>query len=113
MLEVYQLSTKWILLTSFPLFIFLILFSNEMLMLFGNEFNNNFALQILTTGVMIQALFGLGSSSLTMSGLQKYNLINGFFALLTNIILNTILIPEFGVTGAAIGTTVSLFLISS
>ena len=112
MLEVYQLSTKWILLTSFPLFIFLILFSNEMLMLFGNEFNNNFALQILTTGVMIQALFGLGSSSLTMSGLQKYNLINGFFALLTNIILNTILIPEFGVTGAAIGTTVSLFLIS-
>ncbi len=113
MLEVFQLSTKWILLTSLPLFIFLILFSNTILMLFGSEFgNNSLALPILTVGIMIQAIFGLGSPSLTMSGFQKYNLINALVALFTNIFLNIILIPEFGLSGAAMGTTIALFFIS-
>ena len=113
MLEVFQLSTKWILLTSLPLFIFLILFSNTILMLFGSEFgNNSLALPILTVGIMIQAVFGLGSPSLTMSGFQKYNLINALVALFTNIFLNIMLIPQFGIAGAAMGTTVALFLIS-
>jgi len=113
MLEVFQLSTKWILLTSLPLFIFLILFSNTILMLFGAEFgNNSLALPILTVGIMIQAIFGLGSPSLTMSGFQKYNLINALVALFTNISLNIMLIPEFGIVGAAMGTTIALFLIS-
>ncbi len=113
MLEVFQLSTKWILLTSLPLFIFLILFSNTILMLFGSEFgNNSLALPILTVGIMIQAVFGLGSPSLTMSGFQKYNLINALVALFTNIFLNIMLIPQFGIAGAAMGTTIALFLIS-
>ncbi len=113
MLEVFQLSTKWILLTSLPLFIFLILFSNTILMLFGSEFGNNaLALPILTVGIMIQAVFGLGSPSLTMSGFQKYNLINALVALFTNIFLNIMLIPQFGIAGAAMGTTIALFLIS-
>ena len=104
MVEVFQLSTKWILLTSLPLFIFLILFSNTILMLFGSEF--------LTVGIMIQAVFGLGSPSLTMSGFQKYNLINALVALFTNIFLNIMLIEQFGIAGAAMGTTIALFLIS-
>ena len=113
MLEVFQLSTKWILLTSLPLFIFLILFSNTILMLFGSEFgNNSLALPVLTVGIMIQAVFGLGSPSLTMSGFQKYNLINALVALFTNIFLNIMLIPQFGIAGAAMGTTIALFLIS-
>ena len=113
MLEVFQLSTKWILLTRLPLFIFLILFSNTILMLFGSEFgNNSLALPILTVGIMIQAVFGLGSPSLTMSGFQKYNLINALVALFTNIFLNIMLIPQFGIAGAAMGTTIALFLIS-
>jgi len=113
MLEVFQLSTKWILLTSLPLFIFLILFSNTILMLFGSEFgNDSLALPVLTVGIMIQAVFGLGSPSLTMSGFQKYNLINALVALFTNIFLNIMLIPQFGIAGAAMGTTIALFLIS-
>tara|TARA_B100000427_G_scaffold142558_1_gene118734 strand:- start:333 stop:1859 length:1527 start_codon:yes stop_codon:yes gene_type:complete len=114
MLEVLQLSTKWILLTSLPLFIFLILFSDTMLMLFDFEYKNKdlFALPILTIGIMIQAIFGLGSSSLTMSGFQKYNFINTLVALFTNILLNIILIPDHGIAGAALATTISLLLIS-
>ncbi len=116
MLEVLQLSSKWILLTSLPLFIFLIFFANTILMLFGSEFGDNsnslFALSILATGILIQAIFGLGSPSLTMSGFQKYNFINALVALFINIFLNIMLIPQFGIVGAAIGTTIALFIIS-
>jgi O-antigen/teichoic acid export membrane protein len=112
MTEIYQLSTKWIFVASLPLFIFLMLFSNQMLMLFGNEFDNGLALKILSIGIMIQAFFGLGSSSLTMSGFSNLNLLNVLVALTVNIIMNIILIPQYGIIGAASATTIALFIIS-
>jgi O-antigen/teichoic acid export membrane protein len=121
MTEIYQLSTKWIFVASLPLFIFLMLFSNPMLMLFGSEFDNGLALEILSIGIMIQAFFGLGSSSLTMSGFSNLNLLNVLVALAVNIVLNVILIPQSvvfnipnpnGIIGAASATTIALFIIS-
>ena len=112
MKEIYQLSTKWIFVGCLPLFIFLMLFSNPMLMLFGNEFDNGLALKILSVGIMIQAFFGLGSSSLTMSGFSNINLLNVLAALTINIIMNIILIPQYGIIGAASATTSALFFIS-
>ncbi len=112
MTEIYQLSTKWIFVGCLPLFIFLMLFSNPMLMLFGNEFDNGLALKILSVGIMIQAFFGLGSSSLTMSGFSNINLLNVLAALTINIIMNIILIPQYGIIGAASATTIALFIIS-
>ena len=112
MKEIYQLSTKWIFVASLPLFIFLMLFSNQMLMLFGSEFDNGLALKILTVGIMIQAFFGLGSSSLTMSGFSNLNLLNVLVALAVNIIMNIILIPQYGIVGAALATSIALLIIS-
>ena len=112
MKEIYQLSTKWIFVASLPLFIFLMLFSNPMLMLFGSEFDNGLALKILTVGIMIQAFFGLGSSSLTMSGFSNLNLLNVLVALAVNIIMNIILIPQYGIVGAALATSIALLIIS-
>jgi O-antigen/teichoic acid export membrane protein len=113
MTEIYQLSTKWILLLSLPIFIFLMLFSEPMLMVFGNQFNDFTSLRILATGMMIQTFFGLGSSSLTMSGFSNLNLLNVSIALIVNIILNFILIPQYGILGAAFATTFSLIIISA
>jgi len=69
-------------------------------------------LKILSTGIMIQAFFGLGFSSLTMSGFSNLNLLNVLVALTVNIILNVILIPQYGIIGAASATTIALFIIS-
>jgi O-antigen/teichoic acid export membrane protein len=112
MIEIYQLSTKWILLSSLPIFIFLMLFAEPMLMIFGSEFNDFTSLRILVIGMMVQTFFGLGSSSLTMSGFSRINLLNVSIALITNIVLNFILIPVYGIVGVAFSTTFSLFLIS-
>ncbi len=84
-----------------------------MLLLFGSEFDNALALKILLTGIFIQTIFGLGSSTLSMSGNTSINLINVFIALILNISMNYILIPIYGIVGAALSTAVALFILST
>ena len=112
MKESYQSSSKYILMFSFPVFIFLFVFANPMLLLFGSEFQNADALKILLIGIFIQTIFGLGSSTLSMSGNTKFNLFNVLIALILNISLNYILIPQYGIVGAALATTLALFILS-
>ena len=105
-------STKSILFFSMPVFIFLFIFSQPMLLLFGSEFNNGIALKVLLVGIFCQTIFGLGSSTLTMSGNTSYNLLNVSLALVINVIFNFQLIPALGILGAAISTTLSLIILS-
>ena len=112
MKESYQSSSKYILMFSFPVFIFLFVFANPMLLLFGSEFQNADALKILLIGIFIQTIFGLGSSTLSMSGNTKFNLFNVLIALILNISLNYILIPQYGIVGAALATTLALLILS-
>ena len=112
MKESYQSSSKYILTFSLPVFIFLFVFANPMLLLFGSEFQNAVALKILLTGIFIQTVFGLGSSTLSMSGNTKFNLFNVSIALILNISLNYILIPQYDIVGAALATAIALFILS-
>ena len=113
MKDSYQSSSKYILAFSLPIFIFLFIFSEPMLLVFGTEFQNYFALKVLLLGIFIQTIFGLGSSTLTMSGYTKFNLLNVSIALFLNIISNSILIPLYGLTGAALATSFSLIVLST
>ena len=113
MKDSYQSSSKYILAFSFPIFIFLFIFSEPMLLVFGTEFQNYFALKVLLLGIFIQTIFGLGSSTLTMSGYTKFNLLNVSIALVLNIIFNSILIPLYGLTGAALATSFALIVLST
>ena len=113
MKDSYQSSSKYILAFSLPIFIFLFIFSEPMLLVFGTEFQNYFALKVLLLGIFIQTIFGLGSSTLTMSGYTKFNLLNVSIALVLNIISNSILIPLYGLTGAALATSFALIVLST
>ena len=112
MKESYQSSSKYILTFSLPVFIFLFIFASPMLSLFGSEFQNAVALKILLTGIFVQTIFGLGSSTLSMSGNTTFNLINVSIALILNVALNYILIPQYGIIGAALSTAIALFILS-
>ena len=112
MKESYQSSSKYILTFSLPVFIFLFIFASPMLSLFGSEFQNAVALKILLTGIFVQTIFGLGSSTLSMSGNTTFNLINVSIALILNVTLNYILIPQYGIIGAALSTAIALFILS-
>jgi len=59
---------------------------------------------ILSIGTSIFAIFGVSSTALVVSGYQKLNLVNALTATILNIWLNIILIPKYGIMGAAWAT---------
>ena len=89
--------------------VFLMLFSKPILHIFGNAYEQaNSALLILIFGHFLSSLFGITQVYLNMTKKQvalQYILI---FAVLLNTLLNFLLIPEYGMEGAAIASALSV-----
>lgn len=92
---------------SVPLFIGIIVGSRSLLGLFGSEFQSGSnVLIILAFGRLFIALTGSSGYLMSMSGFQtKAALILGIAAVL-NVVLNVILIPYFGIEGAAVSYSI-------
>lgn len=107
-----QIATRWVFSLVFPTFLILLLFSNQALtLLFGSEYRAaSIALSILACGYLIDALVGRVGSLLNAKGYTKYILYNNIAALTLNLMLNILLIPIYGIIGAAIATATSTIL---
>jgi len=106
--RVVQQSTKLIFWSSFPILLSFLLFPSQILNIFGSEFKAGAtALTILTFGQFVNAISGSVGYILQMTGNQKIfqNII--LVATTINIVLNVILIPKFGIRGAAFASMVS------
>ncbi|RMA93317.1 flippase [Hydrogenothermus marinus] len=107
--KVAQQSTKIVFWTSFPILIIFLIFPKQILDIFGEEFKAGaLALIVLTIGQFVNAVAGSVGYILDMTGNQKFvqNII--FIGALLNIILNYLLIPIFGILGAAIASAISM-----
>ena len=106
--ELSQQIGKWIFILNIPLFFIMFLFPGEVIgILFGKEYviAKN-ALVILSFGSFIATLSVSIPQNLLLSiGKSKLMLFNLLFLSLFNLILSIILIPKFGINGAAISTT--------
>ncbi|ACJ17192.1 Polysaccharide biosynthesis related protein [Thermococcus onnurineus NA1] len=114
MRRVYQILTKWTFLITLPLFSAMLLFPETIISsLFGNRYvPAALALQILSLGFMFHTFLGLNGLSLIVIGDTNANLISNIFAAVFNIVLNIILIPVYGLDGAALATTISYFIVN-
>ncbi len=106
-----QQGTKLIFVLTFPLILIMALGSGIILKLFGEGYDvAKSALLILLIGQTINALCGSVGTYLNMTGkhvaLQKI-LVS---ALAINIVLNYLLIPAYGILGAAIATSASMIV---
>jgi len=110
--RVYQIITKWVFLLTLPLFAIVFLFPEATItFVFSDRYvSASLALQILALGFMFHTLLGLNGMSLTIIGEPNLNLIADSFAAFMNVILNVILIPIYGLEGAALATAVSYFM---
>ena len=80
-------------------------------LLFGSEYKEaELALQILGLGFFIHVLFGLNALTSISLGKPKINLLCLSVALVVNLILDFLLIPEHGIVGASIASFISLIL---
>lgn len=108
--DVLTWTARVILLTALPVAAILILFGNPILgFIFGPEYAAGYvALVILCVGQVINAGAGSVGMLLTMTGHERDAAFGVSIAAGLNVVLNLLLIPQFGMAGAAVATAASL-----
>jgi O-antigen/teichoic acid export membrane protein len=104
-------STRLISLFALVMTLGLIAFRYSILQLFGAEFiQGQTALIILSIGYLVNALTGSVGLLLNMTRHAKFSAATGAFAVSINVCLNYLLIPKWGLNGAATATATSMIL---
>lgn len=107
--KVIDQSTKLILFGSITLAFLVVALSSFLLDIFGSEFSiGQWALIVLVIGQVVNAMTGSVTLLLNMSGKQGVLRNVALIALLIQVLLSFVLIPPFGILGAAISSTISL-----
>ena len=89
--------------------IILFLFDENILRLFGEEFQSEtIALHLLILGIMINAFFGATGFFLNMTNHEKEFFVIMFLAAFVNIIFNILLIPSYKAIGAALSSLLTI-----
>jgi len=111
--EVFKVVTKWIWACSIILFVFFFFLGKPILAIFGKDFSNGWVVFILLSFFyLINSACGSNGFLLQMVGKQYIELTNCIFVMIMNIILNIVLIPMFGIKGAALATGISMIVIN-
>lgn len=96
-----------------PLFLIVVFFPNEILRIFGSEYESaSNLLIILTTGQLVNLATGPCGIALNMSAYQQAVMRITLFASLLNLCLLFVLVPRFGVVGAAAATSGMVILMN-
>ncbi|MBX3237148.1 MAG: flippase [Nitrospiraceae bacterium] len=106
--HLYQTASKLVLMCTMPLFVVLAVFNREMLSLFGPEFAaGGFVLSILAAGQLLSSAGGSPNNLLLMAGHSRLVMWNTVGMGLFSIGVFALLIPFWGLRGAAIGAAIS------
>ncbi len=109
----YQTTTKWILMINLPLFLTFVFFSRPLLSIFGGDFTDgNTALIILSIGNLAYTGTGIGANILDMTNHTKFNSINSVILIFVTIASDLLLIPRWGVLGAAAAASLSTVIVN-
>ncbi|MDF2146902.1 flippase [Knoellia sp. p5-6-4] len=110
----YGSATRWILTLSMPAFIVLIAFPTQLLGYFGEVYTTAAAVTvILAFGQLVSAAAGPCGTVLNMSGRVRLSMLDNIGALALGVVLNLVLIPSYGIVGAAVAWSASLVAANS
>jgi len=111
--NVFKTTTKWVITASLPIYVLMIIYPEVILTFFGREHAGAATcLAILAVGHIVHAGTGSVGQMNTMAGRSYLVLFNNVATLLVNLPLNLLLIPRYGVQGAATATAISLVAIN-
>lgn len=112
MKQVYRTTSRWVLTLTIPLILVVFLVPSDLIALFGPGYSAGATvLVVLVLAQFFNVMTGPVGMVLQMSGKQDLELLNGVGLVLLNFLLNALLIPPYGILGAAIATGLSLFTI--
>ena len=111
--RLYVATTRWTLSVSLPVFVYTLLVSGSLLNLFGSSFTTGAtALVIASSAEVVNASTGMSGAIIAMSPHNKLKVANATAWMVISLVANVIMIPLWGVTGAAIAILVSTVLIN-
>ncbi|MBS3100356.1 flippase [Candidatus Pacearchaeota archaeon] len=105
---------KWIFIINLPFFILVLFFPGAIINLFfGKEYlvAQN-CLRILSIGVFTASVARISQNLILMKGKSKVILFDTIIACALNFILNAIMVPRYGITGAASATLISVLFLN-
>lgn len=107
--HLYQTTSKWTFSLNVPFFLVSLAFPEALMALFGPEFTDGAqALVILAWGAIVNAATGTSGAMLDMTGHTSMKLINSTVSVSLAIGLNLVLIPPYGIVGAAIAAVAAV-----
>ncbi len=109
--HLFAVSTGWLILVSFPAYLTVMVFAPLLLQAFGHGFGEGVdALVILGAANLFAGACGAVDVVLQMAGKSSLSLADNAVALAANIVLNLVLVPRYGIVGAAAAWAVSLVI---
>jgi O-antigen/teichoic acid export membrane protein len=110
--ELTAIMTKAVMIIMFIGSIFIFLFAGKLIpLLYTDKFLNSiYPLFILLPGVIMLSLWKIVLSDLAGRGFPQYKSISSTIGMVSNVVLNIVLIPLYGINGASLATTVSYSL---
>jgi len=113
--KMYHQSTKWILGSTVPLYAVIVFRPEPFMAVFGGEFTAvelSLPLTVFAAGMVVDAVVGPNGEALLGFGRSRAVLVYNVIAVVTNLILNIALIPQFGLLGAAAASFVGYLLMN-
>lgn len=110
--RLYKTTTRWTLTLNLPIFVVMVTFAEPILALFGDSFVvGSSALIVLAISELVNAITGTCGAVVDMSGKGKIKVANKAAMIGLLIGANLLLIPPFGVMGAAFAVLIANFSI--
>ncbi len=102
--RLYQASTAWLVLATWPIFGVVSVSASAYVALFGHDYRSGASVVVvLCIAMLVASGVGLVDSVIIMAGRASWNLATTLFALAVNVGMDLLLIPHLGLLGAALG----------
>jgi O-antigen/teichoic acid export membrane protein len=107
--QIYSTASQWVVLSSWPLYLVMAVFAPTVLRIFGASYPAGaHAMTVLCVAMLVNLAAGNVGTVLLMGGRSSWVLMDKAAALAVNVAANLVLVPHFGITGAAVAWAVTI-----
>ena len=111
---IYSTASQWVVLSSWPLYLVMAVFAPTVLRIFGPPYQAGaHALSVLCLAMLVNLAAGNVGTVLLMGGRSSWVLMDKAASLAINVAANLVLVPPFGITGAAVAWAATIVLDSA
>jgi O-antigen/teichoic acid export membrane protein len=109
--KLYQMTTTWLILLTWPFYLTWAVLAHRLMGLFGAGYSSAYVVGIvLAMAMLVGTACGMVSMVLDMSGNTGVTLAQTALALTVDVVLDLLLVPKYGPLGAAVGWATAICL---